>query len=86
MKKIITGSIVLSILFLLIGCQSDEQEDIQLEKTITLVSGLENINHPVGKYFNPLDQVFMLNEYQENVKHLFEVKGFVDYGTLGHIH
>lgn len=83
MKKIISGSIMLLILFLLVGCQSDQKKDIPLEKEITLVSGLEDINHPVGKYFNPLDQVFMLNEYQVNVKHLFEVKGFVDYGTVG---
>ena len=55
MKKIISGSIMLLILFLLVGCQNDQKEDVPLEKEITLVSGLEDINHPVGKYFNPLE-------------------------------
>ena len=39
MKKIISGSIMLLILFLLVGCQNDQKEDIPLEKEITLVSG-----------------------------------------------
>jgi endo-1,3(4)-beta-glucanase len=72
---------------LLIGaCQSkdDELDDFdELEPAITFIDGLNDKSIIQYDYFNPLQDVIILNEKDENINHMFNVTGNVNYGEIG---
>ena len=82
MNKTIGMILLVMSIFIISSCGKD-QEEVPMTLEISSVEGLEDTIHPVGKYFNALDGVRVYNESLEDIKHLFEIHGFVDYGTVG---
>lgn len=81
---------MLSSLVLLYACkQSDEGSSptddtvVSIPKEIKSVSGLDDQMVVQNEYFHPLKNVEVINEKNQNIAHLFQVVGHVNYGVLG---
>ena len=88
-KKVLV-LMMLSSLLLLYACkQSDEGSSptddtvISVPKEIKSVSGLEDKMVVQNEYFHPLKNVEVVNEKNQNIAHLFQVVGHVNYSVLG---
>lgn len=81
--------IALISLFLLYACKNEETKDpddktvIVLPKEIKAVEGLDDITVKQYDYFNPLKDVIVTNEKDQNISYLFSVSGHVNYGVVG---
>ncbi|MDO9628436.1 MAG: hypothetical protein Q7I99_00930, partial [Acholeplasmataceae bacterium] len=88
LKKMMLVVLFLS-LFLLYACKRDiepidsNDPTIEIPQKIVSVSGLEDISITQYDYFNPLKNVEIINEKDENISYLFKVTGHVNYGVLG---
>lgn len=87
-KKIMLIVLSLSLL-LLYACKSDptpvdsNDPTIVIPEEIKSVSGLDDITITQYDYFNPLENVEIINEEDENISYLLNVSGHVNYGQLG---
>lgn len=86
-RKIMLLFLSLSLL-LLYACKSaptptDSEDTIELPQEIKAVSGLDDITVTQYEYFNPLKNVSILNEKDENISYLLNVTGHVNYGQAG---
>jgi endoglucanase Acf2 len=81
MKKTLIALSIVTLVLFFNACQKDDEKPLELK--IESVSGLESIVISKGTYFNPLDGVEIINESNENIKHLLSIDGFVHYGQVG---
>jgi len=88
-KKLLLILLVLSLLTLYAckstGDTSDPAEEtvVSLPKEIKSYTGLEDQMITQNDYFNPLAQVVVVNEKDQNIAHLFKITGHVNYGVVG---
>jgi endoglucanase Acf2 len=61
----------------------ESPDTTEVNQEIKSISGLEDIVITQFDYFNPLKNVIVTNENDENINHLFSVKGYVHYGVPG---
>ncbi|MFU8793565.1 MAG: glycosyl hydrolase [Acholeplasmataceae bacterium] len=90
MKKMSFMFLVALLTLTLIACRSNESPDATPTPTpeiktpeITSIAGLEDIEITQHVYFDPLEDVIVLNENQEDITHHITVIGQVEYGRLG---
>ncbi|MCR3905762.1 MAG: glycosyl hydrolase [Tenericutes bacterium] len=78
--------ILLIMLFTLVACKNNNDQTtpgITLPQEITEVIGLDDIEVIKNEYFNPLDDVKILNQNQDDITYLLNVTGNVHYGNIG---
>ncbi|MDI6453190.1 glycosyl hydrolase [Peloplasma aerotolerans] len=78
--------IFLLMLFTLAACKSNNNQstpNITVPHEITDIIGLEDMTVTKNEYFNPLDNVKILNQNNEDITYLVRVTGNVHYGVLG---
>jgi endoglucanase Acf2 len=90
-KKLHIIILTLLFIFLLSSCKeepiptepNEPTPTIVVEQEIKSMTGLDNITIIQNDYFNPLENVVVLNEKDEDISYLFEVTGHIPYGVTG---
>lgn len=62
---------------------TNDNDDTETTQTINEVTGIEDVTHIQNAYFNPLKDITVTNQDDEDITHLLHVNGHVNYGEIG---
>lgn len=83
MSKKIVLLVLLMLIFTLASCTKKNQIEAEIDPKIESIAGLDDVDIMQYEYFNPLKDVVILNEKNENISYLMQIEGNVHYGKIG---